>query len=144
MFQQTINPPNIDRNDKVIVFDGVCKLCNSCVQFIIRHDKQHKIKLCATQSNAGNYLLERHQISINEPETILYVKNDQYFFKSEAVLELMTDIGYRLWLVRIFRRLPLILRDWLYDTVARNRYRFFGKYDRCRLPQSDHHHRYLW
>lgn len=144
MFQKSIKPPNINEHDKVILFDSVCKLCNRWGRFIIRHDKQHQIKLCAIQSNAGIYLLEHHPMLIDQPRIMLYLKNGHYYNKSEAFFELMSDLGNRWRLVRIFRLLPLAFRDWLYDIVACNRYRVFGKYDRYRLPQADHQDRYLW
>jgi len=143
MFKQIINPPNIDKHDKVIVFDSVCKLCNRWSRFIIANDKQCQIKLCATQSNAGIYLLESSGFSSEQPETMLYWKNGGCFIRSEAFFELMADLGYPWKIVNIFRPFPLPLRDWLYDIVARNRYKVFGKYDRCRLPNADHADRYL-
>lgn len=143
MFNQLINQPNIDKHDKVIVFDSECKLCNKWSRFIITHDSQRQIKLCATQSNAGSYLSQSSGYSSEQPETILYLKNGGYFIKSEAFFELMADLEYPWKFVGIFRLLPLALRDRAYDIVARNRYKIFGKYDRCRLPNADHTDRYL-
>jgi predicted DCC family thiol-disulfide oxidoreductase YuxK len=136
-------PPNVSMNDKIILFDGVCKLCNAWSNFIIKHDHQHVFKLCSVQSEEGQKVLKHFGLSSDVFETMLYVEGDTFYKQSDAFFGVVSKLGFPWKSVRIFRVIPNPLRNWLYDRIALNRYRLFGKYDACLLPTADHEARYL-
>jgi predicted DCC family thiol-disulfide oxidoreductase YuxK len=136
-------PPNVGPKDKVILFDGVCKLCNAWSTFLIKHDKQHAFKLCSVQSDEGKALLLHFGFPSEFYETMLYVEGNQCFQQSDAFFQVMLKLGYPWKLVCVFWVIPKKLRNWLYDRIALNRYRIFGKYDSCILPSPDHEARFL-
>lgn len=136
-------PPNIGVSDKVILFDGVCKLCNAWSNFIIKHDRHRVFKLCSVQSKEGKQILLHFGLPSETYETMLYVEGNQSFQKSEAFFQIITQLGYPWKIVCIFKVIPKPLRDWMYDRIALNRYSLFGKYDYCTLPSPDHEARFL-
>lgn len=136
-------PPNIKKDDCVILFDGVCKLCNSWSNFIIKNDMSHHFKLCSVQSVEGQKILNYFDFPTDYFETMLYVEGNNYYQKSEAFLKIIKTLGAPWSLLYVFKILPKTLRDWLYDRIALNRYILFGKYDFCSLPTADHKNRYL-
>lgn len=136
-------PPNISAADKVILFDGVCKLCNAWSNFIIKHDHQHVFKLCSVQSDEGQKILTHFGLPTDVYETMLYVEGDTFYKQSDAFFEVVSKLGFPWKTVCIFRIIPNPFRNWLYDRIALNRYRLFGKYDVCLLPTGDHEARYL-
>lgn len=136
-------PPNIGVSDKVILFDGVCKLCNAWSNFIIKHDRYRVFKLCSVQSKEGKQILLHFGLPSETYETMLYVEGNQSFQKSEAFFQIITQLGYPWKIVCIFKVIPKPLRDWMYDRIALNRYSLFGKYDYCTLPSPDHEARFL-
>jgi len=136
-------PPNIGVSDKVILFDGVCKLCNAWSNFIIKHDRQRVFKLCSVQSKEGKQILLHFGLPSESYETMLYVEGNQSFQKSEAFFQIMIQMDYPWKIVCIFKVIPKPLRDWMYDRIALNRYSLFGKYDYCTLPSPDHEARFL-
>ena len=136
-------PPNIQSSDKVILFDGVCKLCNAWSHFIIKNDSKRNFKLCSVQSSEGQEILKHFNFSTKHFETMLYVEGDRCYQKSDAFFKVMFILGMPWCLACIFKILPKPLRDWLYDRIALNRYALFGKYDFCSLPTADHENRYI-
>lgn len=136
-------PPLITKDDQVILFDGVCKLCNAWSNFIIKHDVQKKFKLASVQSDEGKALLIHFGYPADFYETMLVVIGNRCFEKSDAFFTVMGQLNFPWKLLIIFRVIPLILRNWLYDRIALNRYAIFGKYDFCSLPLPDHGERYL-
>jgi predicted DCC family thiol-disulfide oxidoreductase YuxK len=136
-------PPNVVMADKVILFDGVCKLCNAWSNFIINHDHQHKFKLCSVQSDEGQKILKHFGLPTDSYETMLYVEGDTFYQQSDAFFQVIAKLGYPWKAVCLFRIIPKPIRNWLYDRIALNRYRLFGKYDYCSLPTADHKARYL-
>jgi len=136
-------PPNIQENDRVILFDGVCKLCNAWSNFIIRHDREHHFKLCSVQSVEGQKILSHFNFPTDHFETMLYVEGGVCHQKSDAFFHVVRILGFPWSLSRIFIILPVRLRNWLYDRIALNRYALFGQYEYCRLPAADHEKRYV-
>ncbi len=136
-------PHNIAENDKVILFDGMCKLCNGWSNFIIAKDQKQHFKLCSVQSDEGRAILEYFEFPTDFFETMLYVEGNQCYQKSDAYFRIMGLLAYPWKSVCVFRILPRIIRDWMYDRIALNRYSLFGKYDQCRLPTADHEKRFL-
>lgn len=136
-------PPNIKSTDKVILFDGVCKLCNAWCNFIIQHDHQHLFKLCSVQSNEGQNILQHFNLSTDVYESMLYVEGDRCYQQADAFFHVMSQLGFPWKVITIFKVIPKPVRDWMYDRIAFNRYRLFGKYDACMLPKAGFEDRYL-
>jgi predicted DCC family thiol-disulfide oxidoreductase YuxK len=136
-------PPNVGIEDKVILFDGVCKLCNAWSKFIIKYDKKHVFKLCSVQSEEGEKILLHFGFPTEFYETMLYVEGGQCFQQSDAFFRVMAKLGFPWKMVCVFWIIPKLIRNWMYDRIALNRYRLFGKYDYCVLPVPDHEDRFL-
>lgn len=135
---------------KIILFDGLCNLCNGSVNFILKRDKDKKYKFASLQSEIGKELCKQYDIDTNVlarsadgVDSIILIKNDKVFIKSAAVLEIIKDlpIGWRIFRIGII--LPKVIRDWLYDIIAKHRYRIFGKKDECPIPSKDVQDRFL-
>lgn len=136
-------PPSLAGADRVIFFDGVCKLCNAWVRFIIRYDKNRIFKLASVQSPPGQQVLRYFGMSTDQFDTMLYVENGEAFEKSEAFLRIAARLGFPWSGAGVFRLVPRSVRDWCYDRIAQNRYRLFGKYSQCPLPKPDDENRFL-
>lgn len=143
MIDVTKYPPNVGVNDCVILFDGVCKLCNVWSQFIIKVDTQQRFKLCSVQSPEGQSILNHFEMPTDHFDTMLYVEGNQYFDKSDAFLNIVNKLRFPWRLLTIFKIIPKGLRNWLYDRIALNRYKLFGQYDYCILPTKDNDNRFL-
>lgn len=136
-------PPFVSANDNVILFDGVCRLCQGWSRFIIRYDRHQVFRLAPVQSEQGRAILQYFGLPTDHFETMLFVQGGDSFEKSTAFLKIIRLMPYPFRLLFVFRYLPLKLRDWLYDRIALNRYRLFGKYGVCLLPHPDHDKRFL-
>lgn len=135
--------PALEPHDKVILFDGVCVLCAHWSRFILRHDKQQHFKLCAVQSAPGQALLAHYGFPLDKFETMLLIHNGTCFAHSDAFIAIMRDLPLPWSMLSALRWLPRFLRDAGYKAIARNRYRLFGRYDRCVLPSVEDRHRFL-
>ncbi|WP_230970144.1 thiol-disulfide oxidoreductase DCC family protein [Nitrogeniibacter aestuarii] len=129
-------PPNIGPDEKVILFDGVCKLCNGWSRFIIQHDTAHRFKLCSVQSDEGQAILAWFGYPTDHYDTMLLVEDGKAFERSDAFLRVVARLPtpWR-WLASL-RVVPESLRDFLYDRIALNRYRLFGKHEQCVVPSA--------
>ena len=136
-------PPYLSSGDKVILFDGVCKLCNAWSNFIIHHDSNREFKLASVQSEEGKEILRHFEYPVDVYETMLVVHGSRCLEKSEAFFYVMKTLGFPWNLNLVFKLIPRPVRDWMYDRIALNRYYLFGKYDYCSLPTPDHNERFL-
>ncbi len=118
----------------IILFDGVCNLCNKTVQFIIKHDKNDCFRFAALQSEMGKHLTHTYQINTNKVDFIVLITPQQnYFIKSSAALRIAKQLpGYKGWSILLI--LPKFLRNYGYDFIAKNRYRWYGKKEKCMVP----------
>lgn len=134
-------------NTPVIFFDGICNLCNASVIFIIRHDKRGHFKFASLQSDFANDFLKKQGLMADDknlPDSLVLVQENRIYFKSEAALEIAKQLS-GIWKgLIIFRIIPRPLRDRLYDVVARNRYKWFGKRQSCMVPVPEISERFLW
>ncbi len=129
---------------KIILFDGVCNLCNTSVQYVIKHDKKDTFRFAALQSDLGQKILKH--IGINRAHIdsiVLYQPGVAYFYKSTAAIEIAKGLSGIFSLATVFKILPSGLRDALYDYVAANRYKWYGKKDNCLLPTEELKARFL-
>ena len=129
--------------NNIILFDDLCVLCNWAVNFVLKRDSVKKYKFASLQSQIGIELCEQHNIDTKEIDSIVLIKNGKAFIKSAAILEILKDtpIGWRL--LRIGRILPKSFLDWLYDVIAKHRYKIFGKKDELAVPSEDLTDRFL-
>ena len=119
----------------IILFDGVCNFCNSSINFIIDRDSGNKFKFAALQSETGRQLIIQHGVHDNKTlDSVVLIKNNRIYKKSAAALEIVRDLNAFWPVLYIFKLLPSFILDILYDAIARNRYRLFGKADVCRIP----------
>lgn len=136
-------PPHINPGDQIIMFDGVCKLCNGWSRFIIRFDTHKKFKLCAVQSDEGQAILEWFGYPTDVYETMLLVQGNRVLEKSDSFLAIAGQLPFPWNSLRVFKLLPQAVRDWCYDRIALNRYKIFGQYEVCILATADHEGRFL-
>lgn len=118
----------------LILFDGVCNLCNGFVQFVVNHDRSDRFMFGALQSSAAKLLLSGKDLDPADLSTVLYLKGDRLLVRSSAALHIFKDLGGFWSLAYAFMIVPRPLRDMVYNWVARNRYRWFGKRESCMLP----------
>lgn len=128
----------LPKNKKIILFDGVCNLCNSAVQFIIKRDKKDVFRFVALQSDLGKEIC--NYIGINPKTTdsiILYEPGVAYYYKSEAALKIAAEFHSVYTFLAIFKIFPKGIRDSIYDYVAKNRYKWYGKKESCMIPTPE-------
>jgi predicted DCC family thiol-disulfide oxidoreductase YuxK len=130
-------------NSNILLFDGVCNLCNASVIFVIKHDQQKVIKFASLQSNKGKELLASHQFSQNSLNSFVYLRNNAILLKSTAALYLAKDLAGLWQLFFAFIIIPRPIRDFVYSIIANNRYRWFGKSESCMIPSEDFKDRFL-
>jgi predicted DCC family thiol-disulfide oxidoreductase YuxK len=120
---------------KIILFDGVCNLCNSFVQYVIKRDKKDSFRFVALQSELGEKILAHIGMDTKHVDSIvLYEPGIAYYYKSSAAIEIAKDLGGIVGLSTIFRLIPTFLRNSVYDYIAKNRYKWYGKKESCMIP----------
>jgi len=131
-----------DRYD-IILFDGVCNLCNNAVDFVIKRDKKDRFKFGALQDAASKSILKENKINQDYIDSIILVRGDQIFYKSKAALEIAKNLS-GLWPVLVvFNVVPSFIRDPIYDWIAHKRYSWFGKKETCRIPTPEEKQKFL-
>ena len=121
----------------VILFDGVCNLCNSSVQFIINHDKQSKFRFASLQSETGKQLLTKFDLPTENLYSVLLVTGEKFYDRSRAALEIAKRLS-GLWpMMYIFIIVPSPIRNFIYDYISKNRYRWFGVRNECMIPTPE-------
>jgi len=129
---------NIPKNKKIVLFDGVCNLCDGAVQFIIKHDKKDIFRFVSLQSELGKEICNYIGVDQNKIDSIiLYNPSVAYYYKSTAVIEIGNDLGGIYSLISAFKILPEKLRNYLYDYIAKNRYKWYGKKESCMIPTPE-------
>lgn len=128
---------NLPENKKIILFDGVCNLCESSVQFIIKHDRKDIFRFASLQSEIGQQIKEYIGVSQqNLDSIILYVPGEAYYVKAEAAMQIAKELNS--W-HKIIGYLSFTgkLGNFIYDYVANNRYKWYGKKDQCMVPSPE-------
>ena len=136
-------PVLIPKGKKVILFDGVCNVCDSFVQFVLKRDKKGLFYFASLQSEIGKQLLAKHNVEVADLSTVVLIDGDKVFTHSDVVLIVGKDLGGIFQLLYPFKILPKSFRNLVYDWFARNRYRFFGKKEVCMLPKPEWRSRFL-
>lgn len=127
----------------IILFDGICNLCNGAVQFVLKRDKKGIFKFASLQSDAGRKLLEAHGLPEDHLKSFVYIQDDKVYTRSDAALKIAAQLSYPTRLLSWLMIVPGFIRDFVYDLIARNRYRMFGKKEACMLPTPQLKQRFL-
>ena len=127
----------------IILFDGVCNLCNSAVQFIIRHDKKNIFMFTSLQSEVGQKLLAQYNLPLDELNSFILIENNKAYTRSTGALKVAKKLNGIFPMLYSFIIIPKIFRNSIYDLVARNRYKWFGKKDECMIPTPQLKARFL-
>ncbi|TXE15112.1 thiol-disulfide oxidoreductase DCC family protein [Seonamhaeicola algicola] len=129
---------NIPKNKKLILFDGVCNLCNSSVQYVIKHDKNNVFLFAPLQSNIGQALIKKYDLDTKVIDSVLlYSPENGIVYKSSAALAIAKHLGFPRNLLAVFYIIPAFIRNIVYDFIAKNRYKWYGKKEACMIPTPE-------
>ncbi|MEC5423518.1 thiol-disulfide oxidoreductase DCC family protein [Virgibacillus sp. C22-A2] len=128
--------------DNLVLFDGECNFCDRSVQFIIKRDKNARYKFASLQGDAGQEIIRQHQVPA-EMDSLILVENNSCYYKSSAALRICRNLTGGWKLLSLLLLVPKPIRDYLYEIIARNRYKWFGKRDSCTLPSPEIRKRFL-
>ena len=129
--------------EPIVLFDGVCNFCNASVNFLIDHDSKARLRFAALQSRTGQALLEKFGLRKTDFDTMVLVEGECYSIRSTAALRIAGHLDGWWWLSAAGLFIPTFLRDFAYSILARNRYRWFGRLDACRVPAPETRARFL-
>lgn len=141
-----INPMNqqaSSHNKKIVFFDGLCNLCNWSVEFLIHIDKKNSLYFSTQQGELFNSPLIQNLIRLEPNQSIIFCNNNTLFYKSNAVIQILAQVGGAWKLAYLLLIIPRPLRDFCYDIVAQKRYQWFGKRQQCRLPTEKERTKFL-
>ncbi|MDF2858739.1 MAG: thiol-disulfide oxidoreductase family protein [Neobacillus sp.] len=127
---------------RIILFDGVCNLCNSSVQFIIKRDQLAKFQFASLQSEIGQKLLRKYDYN-QDLNSFILIEDEKIYIKSSAALRVCMNLNGLWKYLSIFRIIPPSIRDYIYEIIAKNRYKWFGKQETCMIPTPEMKQRFL-
>lgn len=127
----------------VILFDGVCNFCNGGINFVMQQDKQKILRFGTLQSTAAQELLKKYNLSINQFDSFVFIDKNKAYMRSTAALLLMNKLPWYWKWTQVFWIVPLFIRDGIYNFIARNRYKWFGRKDACMIPSAEIRSRFL-
>jgi len=134
---------DISNSHPILLFDGVCNLCNGFVQFVIKRDPQAKFRFAALQSEEGQQLLKHYNLPIDDIFSVILIENEKIHFRSSAALRMLRHLsGAWSWLYG-FIIVPRFIRDFVYKFIAQNRYKWFGEKEQCMIPTPELKSRFL-
>ena len=142
---KTGNPSykTMENNKSLILFDGVCNLCNSSVQFILLRDKKDRFRFASLQSDYGQSILKQYNLPTEHFDSLALVENGKLYKKSSGALRIARRLN-SLWpMLYAFIIVPPFIRNFVYDFIAKNRYRWFGKKEECMLPRPEWRQKFL-
>jgi predicted DCC family thiol-disulfide oxidoreductase YuxK len=127
---------DIPKDKQLILFDGVCNLCNTSVLYIIKRDRKDLFLFAPLQSEIGNSIINAFNIDTLKTDSILLYQPQSHRlrYKSSAALHIVKHLTYPAKFYSIFFIIPNVIRDWAYDIIAKNRYNWFGKKSQCMVP----------
>ena len=129
--------------ERIVYYDGVCGLCDGFVELLVKLDKKKKLKFSSLQGKSGKSLLNKLNLDLEEFDTALFKVNDQVYTKSTAVFKIINSIGGIIKLFLVFNLLPRRFNDWIYSKVAKNRFKIFGKLDKCDISKFNKPGRFI-
>lgn len=129
----------VPKDKQLILFDGVCNLCNSSVLYVIKRDKKDKFLFAPLQSEIGKEIISDFNIDTQKTDSILLYnpENKTITYKSSAALRIAKQLGFPLNLMILFIIVPPFIRNWVYDYIAKHRYRWFGEKESCMIPTPE-------
>ena len=128
----------LPQHKQLVLFNGVCNLCDASVQYIIKHDKSDIFLFTALQSEVGQQIIKEFNIDTNKIDSIILYSNEHGIsYKSTAALKIASKLGFPRNLLSVFLIIPGIIRNWVYDYIAKNRYKWYGKKEECMIPTPD-------
>lgn len=128
---------------QIILFDGVCNFCNFWVNFVLKRDQKNLFLFAPLQSKAGQELLTKLNLSTTDFDTFILINGDSYQTKSDAAISIASNIAGWPKVLVIGHIIPRFLRNFIYDLIAKNRYKIFGKRESCRVPTSEEKEKFL-
>ncbi|MCC5946706.1 MAG: thiol-disulfide oxidoreductase DCC family protein [Bernardetiaceae bacterium] len=138
-----MNDNQIIATQNIVLFDGVCNLCNSSVNFLIDRDKEGKLYFASLQSDFGQTVLKVYDLPTTDFKSFIFIKKGRLYRESSAALEVVRVLGGGWQLLHGLKAVPPIVRDGVYRLISKNRYSWFGKKDECRLPTPELKQRFL-
>ena len=120
----------------IILFDGVCNLCNSSIQYVIKHDKAEIFTFASLQGKTGQELLKKYDLPTNDLNSFVLLQNNMAYTRSTAALKVAKQLNGPVKLLYGFIIVPGFIRDAVYSLVAKNRYKWFGKEENCMIPNT--------
>ncbi|WP_456424654.1 thiol-disulfide oxidoreductase DCC family protein [Lutibacter sp.] len=130
-------------NKLIILFDGVCNLCNSSVNFIIKHDTKEQFLFASLQSDAAKEILLQFSTKKLTVDSIMLIEGKNIYEKSSAILQISKHLNSGYKVLYGFIIIPKFIRDWVYDIIAKNRYKWFGKKEKCMIPTPEIKNRFI-
>jgi predicted DCC family thiol-disulfide oxidoreductase YuxK len=133
----------MDDSRKIVLFDGVCNLCNRSVQFILQRDKKKQFVFSSLQGKTGTALMQQFGLPAGMYNSFMLVENGKLYTRSAGALRVVKQLGGGWRLLYVFMIIPAFIRDAIYNLIARNRYKWFGKEESCWLPSPQWKDRFL-
>ena len=127
----------------IVLFDGVCNLCDGMVQFVLKRDTKKQFVFGSLQGKAGQAYLQQFHLSTNHFNSFMLIEGGKFYTRSTGVLRLLKHLGKGWQLLYAFIIIPPFIRDAMYRFIAKNRYKWFGKKDQCRVPTVEERERFL-
>ncbi|WP_298901943.1 thiol-disulfide oxidoreductase DCC family protein [uncultured Psychroserpens sp.] len=135
---------SLPKHKQLILFDGVCNLCNSSVQYVIKYDRTNTFMFAPLQSHVGKQIIDHYKIDTSKTDSILLYSNENGLsIKSTAALKIAKQLGFPRSFMAIFFIVPPVMRNWVYDYIAKNRYKWYGKKEACMIPTPDLKEKFL-
>ena len=128
---------------KIVLFDGVCNLCSKSVQFILKRDKKNQFLFGSLQGAYGQEMLKKYELPANEFNSFMLIEGDKLYTKSSGALRMLKHLGGGWGLLYVFIIVPKFIRDGIYNWIAKNRYKWYGKMNECWLPKPEWKTRFL-
>jgi predicted DCC family thiol-disulfide oxidoreductase YuxK len=127
----------------IVLFDGVCNLCNRSVQFLLKRDRRKQFLFASLQGKTGQEILKKFSLSANDFNSFILIEGDELYTRSTAVLRILRKLGGAWALLYVFIIIPPFIRNPVYNFIARNRYKWFGKKEECWVPTPELKQRFL-
>ena len=128
----------LPKDKSLILFDGVCNLCNTSVLYVIKHDAKNRFLFAPLQSNIGQQIIAKYNLDTSKTDSIILYSPDKGLkVKSTAALHIARRLGLPNNLLSVFLIIPAFIRNWVYDFIAKNRYKWYGEKDNCMIPTPE-------
>jgi predicted DCC family thiol-disulfide oxidoreductase YuxK len=134
--RRSMSRPQPPTEAPIWLFDSVCVICSYSVRFTLRNERHPLIRFVAIQSAEGTLIAARHGLAADDPETFLFIEGGRALTKSDGVVALSRHLRWPARTIGWIGVLPRPVRDWLYDRLAKNRYRLFGRFQTCMVPDA--------